>query len=898
MNVAADAVLIVEDDETTAELERRALLRAGLNAVIVGGIGHALELIAERSFVAVLLDYNLADGDPWTVLQATKSKCPPIPVVLVTGQGSEGIASEALKRGVADYLKKSGNFWDEIPGILGHVTEVAAGQERLRLSEANCRVMAEAAEKANRAKSEFLANMSHEIRTPLNAVIGLSYLLEQTGLDEDQRQFLTKIQFASRALLGVVNNVLDLSKIEAGEMLLEDQPFDLPALLTNLSEMLGPQAATKGIELMLEPAVNLPRRIMGDASRLRQILTNLLSNSIKFTEAGHVELKVFCTEQSPDRVRLRCEVEDTGIGIESAALERLFTPFTQADASTTRRFGGTGLGLSIARRFVELMGGEIGVTSTVAVGTTFWLEIPFRVASKDEAPIDDAPGLRVFVEDARGDGPEGLGGMVRALGWSPALVGTVEQMLAALRATPPEAWPDVLILEAHGTDTDVGRQISRFEKECSHTELPPVVVVVDDTEVYHESQQMRLADVLLLRPVTSSTLFNSINTAVWKRTDTYDRVLEATDIDERHAQWLAGVRVLVVDDSDINLEVAQSILEKQGAIVATCDNGGAALEYVRAHHREIDLVLMDVQMPELDGNEATRRIRGELQLHTLPIIALTGGALVVERQRALDAGMNDFLSKPFDPHSLILKVRRLVEQERGAPIPMVIAPGKPATSTGDRPPRAGIDSTIVQRMFGDEVSLFKSLLGRMLRDFADLEQPESPHDKASRERLKARMHKLKGSAGLIGATRVMRLAGAIETALLQDRAIEFVEKILRQLVAALKTLRDDAARLLEQEVELPPGVPPAAGTADHPRDPTAEIQELQALLESQDLEAVVLFGALSSSLSELLDEAHFRELREAVDDLDFSRAARLLRDGAAPRSAGSRSHAPAIRSRR
>jgi signal transduction histidine kinase/HPt (histidine-containing phosphotransfer) domain-containing protein len=880
-DVATNSVLIVEDDEITAELERRALLRAGTNAVIVTSISHALELIEERSFSAVLLDYILPDGDPWTVLQATQSKSPPIPVVLVTGHGSEGIASEALKRGVADYLKKSGTFWDDIPGILGHVTEVAADQERLRVSEANCRLMADVAEKANKAKSEFLANMSHEIRTPLNAVIGLSYLLEQTGLGEDQRQFLTKIQFASRALLGVVNNVLDLSKIEAGEMLLEDEPFDLPALLTDLSEMLSPQAAAKEIELMLQPAVTLPRRIMGDASRLRQVLTNLLSNAIKFTEAGHVELKVFCTEQSPDRIRLRCEVEDTGIGIESAALERLFTPFTQADASTTRRFGGTGLGLSIARRFVELMGGEIGVTSTVAVGTTFWLEIPLRVASKDEAAIDDARGLRVFVEDAKGDGPAGLGVMVRALGWSPALVGTVDQLLGALRATPPEAWPDVLILEAHGKDTDVGRQIALFEKECSHSELPPVVVVVGDTELYHEQQQMRLADVLLLRPVTSSSLFNAINTAVWKRTDTYDRVLEATDIDERHAQWLAGLRVLVVDDSDINLEVAQSILEKQGATVATCDNGGAALEYVRAHHREIDLVLMDVQMPVLDGNEATRRIRSELQLHTLPIIALTGGALVVERQRALEAGMNDFLSKPFDPHSLILKVRRLVEQARGAPIPMVIAPGKPATSVGAGPFMAGIDSAIVQRMFGEDLSLFKSLLGRMLRDFADLEQPVPLHDNASRDGLRARVHKLKGSAGLIGATRVMRLAGAVETALQQDRPIEFVEKIIRQLVAALTTLRADAAPLLEQEVELPPDAPPAAGTADQPRDPTAEIRELQGLFESQDLEATVRFSALSRSLSDLLDEAHFRELREAVDDLDFSHAARLLRDAAA-----------------
>jgi signal transduction histidine kinase/HPt (histidine-containing phosphotransfer) domain-containing protein len=873
-----EGVLIVEDDESTAELERRALFRAGTNTAIVGKISHALELIAKRSFAAIVLDYRLPDGDPWVVVQAAQSKVPPIPVVVVTGQGSEVVAAEAIKRGVADYLMKSGLFWDELPGVLDRVTEDAAGKERLRISEANCRLMADVAEKANRAKSEFLANMSHEIRTPLNAVIGLAYLLEQTALGDDQRQFLTQVQFASRALLGVVNNVLDLSKIEAGEMLLENEPFDLVALLGELSQMLSPQAATKRINLMLQPAMSLPRWIIGDQSRLRQILINLLSNSIKFTESGHVILKVFCTEQSPDRIRLRCEVEDTGIGIESAALQRLFTPFTQADASTSRRFGGTGLGLSIARRFVELMGGEIGVSSTVAVGTTFWLEIPLGVASNDEATADGARGLRVFVADSQGDAPDGIGVMVRTLGWSPAVVAPVEQVLGTLRATPTGKWPDVLIFQVHQRDTDSGRLIAQLQKEYSHSELPPVVVVADDTELHHDSQQTPLADALLMRPVTLCSLFNAVNTAVWKRTGSYDRVLLSTDIDELHAQWLAGVRVLLVDDSELNLEVAQHILEKQGAIIATCDNGAAALEYVRVHHREIDLVLMDVQMPVLDGTGVTQRIRGELQLQTLPIIALTGGAMPSERQRALESGMNHFLSKPFDPQTLIFKARRLVEQARGAPIPMVIVRSKAAISGTRGSLMIGIDSATVQRMFGDDLALFKSLLGRMLRDFADLAQPVPLDDQASRDGLLARVHKLKGSAGIIGATRVIRFAAAAELALQLDRPIEVVEKILLKLAAALTTLPEDAASLLEQGNEPTPNAKSAAGTGDHPADPSAQIRELQVLLEAQNLAAIDRFSALSPALREMLGDERFDSLREAVDNLDFPRAARTLRD--------------------
>src|SRR3984893_17442060 len=295
-------------------------------------------------------------------------------------------------------------FYDRdrrLQGVFAAVREIMERKQYERsLREATHR-----AEHANSAKSEFLANMSHEIRTPLNAVIGLGYLLEHTTLNEDQRQLLSKIQFGGRALLGVINNVLDLSKIEAGEMSLEDEPFDLPGLVRDLGQMLTPQAVAEGIELIVQRAPAMPRTVKGDASRLRQILTNLLGNSIKFTESGHVELKVFCTEQSSDRIRLRCTVQDTGIGITPAALERLFTPFTQADASTTRRFGGTGLGLSIARRFVELMGGEIGVTSTVAVGSTFWIEIPLRTAHRidDTLSADGARGLRILIADYNGD---------------------------------------------------------------------------------------------------------------------------------------------------------------------------------------------------------------------------------------------------------------------------------------------------------------------------------------------------------------------------------------------------------------------------------------------------------------------------------------------------------------
>jgi CheY-like chemotaxis protein len=438
----------------------------------------------------------------------------------------------------------------------------------------------------------------------------------------------------------------------------------------------------------------------------------------------------------------------------------------------------------------------------------------------------------------------------------------------------------VLILELHLHDMDAHQLIARLEKECNHAELPPVIVVADLAQSYLDHEQlMRTTDVLLTRPLTSSALFNSVNATVSKRPDSLERVLQSTNFDELHAQWLPGVHVLVVDDSDINLEVAQRILEKQGATVATCSDGLAALEHVRAHHQRLDIVLMDVQMPALDGNEATRRIRAELQVKTLPIVALTAGALVAERQRALEAGMNDFISKPFDPQALIRKVRRLVEEARGEPIPMIILDTQVSADAGDRPKlMPSIDAGIVQQMFGDDLTLFKSLLVRLLNEYTDLAVPVcvSPDDQAAREQLTGRAHKLKGSAGMIGATDIMRLAGATEKALTQGRSADAVEGLLRQLASALTTLGEQAAPYLEQHTDCDAAA--GTGAASQLAASAAQLNELCVLLESQNLVALDKFKLIASSLSETVGALRFNRLRDAVDNLDFQLGAQLLRE--------------------
>jgi PAS domain S-box-containing protein len=654
-------------------------------------------------------------------------------------------------------------------------------------------VAKEHAETASKAKSEFLANMSHELRTPLNAVIGLTYLLEHTSLTEEQRNFLVRMDLAGHALLGVINNVLDLSKVEAGEMSLEEEVFDPGKLIRDLAEMLTPQATSKGLDFIVHRSEDLPHSVCGDAPRLRQVLTNLIANSIKFTNRGQVALTISCTSSAQDVIRLRCEVMDTGIGIDPSTLERLFTPFKQAQSATTRLYGGTGLGLSIARRFVELMGGDIGVHSSVQVGSTFWFEVPLRLTRHlgDSSITEDKSSLRLAVVDSSGDDQANLGAMLKSFGLRPRLFQSCETLVNAINQEATDSRPDAVIIVAHTQDGDIRETITRLEKQCTQGEMPPVLLILPDLA---QGPTIRSQDALLTPPVTVLTLFNAINSIELRRNGDTDRVFLSPNLDDSNTRWLEDVRILVADDSEVNRIVAQRILEDQGAQVAICADGLEALEYVRAHHQRLDIVVMDVHMPNLGGNDATRRIRRELRLPTLPIVAMTAGALVTERQSSLEAGMTDFVSKPFAPQTLIRLVRRLVEAARGRPIAGVNVTRPLDRRFVNSGLPAAIDPAAVQQMFGHDLGFFKLMLVRVLQEYADLGLTRSIPAAASHDRtkMKARLHKLAGSAGMIGATQLMKVAASARRAIDSHTSVEAAEESMRQVAIALNTLRDQA----------------------------------------------------------------------------------------------------------
>lgn len=514
------------------------------------------------------------------------------------------------------------------------MTELKVLADKLRIAK-------EQADAASKAKGDFLANMSHEIRTPMNAIIGMSQLCLQTALAPKQQHYLEKIERASQSLLAIINDILDFSKIEAGKMDIESTPFQLDSLLEELSDMFSEKAAEKPLELLFAVAPNVPRHLVGDALRLRQVLINLINNAIKFTDRGEVLLSLSLQEQHQQAVVLRFSVRDTGIGLTREQQAKLFDSFTQADSSTTRKYGGTGLGLAICKQLVELMGGTIGVESQLGHGSTFYFSVKLSTSTGQHLTVSqELEGMNVLVVDDNATALDIMRTMLESLGFK---VDTVRSGEEAVAHCQQHAYGVVLI--DWKMPSMNGLETAERILQCAPV-IPRILMVSAHADAGFLSQieQLGLAG-YISKPISASRLLDGIMNALGYRGILPVR-RDSEQLDASILLPLKGKRILLVEDNEMNLEVACEFLEKAGMIVSVATHGQMALE--KLAQQPVDLVLMDCQMPVMDGYQATQMIRQQPQWADLPVIAMTANAMAGDREACLHAGMNDHLAKPIE----------------------------------------------------------------------------------------------------------------------------------------------------------------------------------------------------------------------------------------------------------
>lgn len=652
------------------------------------------------------------------------------------------------------------------------------------------------AEAASQIKDLFLANMSHEIRTPMNAIIGLSHLCLQTGMTAKQNDYLQKIHGAAKSLLGILNDILDVSKIEAGKMEIERVTFELEEVMGNLSTIVGNRAQEKKLEFLMQVAPDVPPLLIGDPTRLTQVLINLAGNAVKFTAQGEVIVRVVRARETSEEIVLRFSVIDTGIGMSQHEIEKLFHPFTQADTSITRKFGGTGLGLTISKRLVEMMGGRIWVESTPGFGSRFIFVARFQKVEKQLnfslAAINDLRGLRVLAVDHSEKSLHILKSHLESFDLDVAIADSSQKALNFVRQASQEKIPfGLVVIDCKLPEMD-GMELARKLREITFLSFRPKVLMVTsgDQEYLRQQADNQVVDGMLAKPYQQKKLLDAVTKVSGRSVLSSGKFkIISEQLNPELISQIRGAHLLLVEDNEINRQVAQEMLEGFGLDVTSAENGEEAIALL--NEAQFDGVLMDMQMPVMDGVTATREIRKDPQFAKLPIIALTANVMVSEQSEFAHAGITDYIGKPIDPDRLVATLAKWVRPSAGNRQGDLMIGTPVAEKLPDLP---GIKVADSVRRIGGNVKLYISLLDKFRasqRDFTGSFQAALAEDRGTAERL---AHTLRGIAGTLGAAKLQDLAAALENSVKKGESAE-IAPVLEQLDKELAKFISDLDRV-------------------------------------------------------------------------------------------------------
>lgn len=764
--------------------------------------------------------------------------------------------------------------------LAGSFARINRMSDEILATNAQLELRSEEAEKANNAKSLFLANMSHEIRTPLNAVLGFCHLLQRTDLNNKQEDYVTKISGAGVSLLRLINDILDYSKNEAGKLTLETTPFSLRAAIEQQLQLVVADAKAKGVQIHTEMDETLPGTVLGDELRFGQVILNLLSNAIKFTEQGSITVSASLASETETGLVLAVAVRDTGIGMSAEQQAKLFTSFTQADSSTTRKFGGTGLGLAISRQIVTLMGGEISVDSREWQGTTFRFTICLgKLGAEPVLQPDPAlKNLRILAVDDNPASREIIVELFAEWAMQVDVVDAATEALARIEAADAAGRPyDLALLDWKMPGMDGLEAVRKLQANRAMRQLPRMVIVTGyGSDTFMEEIDRCGIAAYLTKPLQPRALLETLNELFQghkSAPDTAPTPPEAEPEDNlpRVSPPLQGLRVLLVEDNEINREIATELLTDAGLLVDIAENGQEACDQVARVGDGYAAVLMDVQMPVMDGIEATKRIRQLWSSDRLPVIAMTAHAYAEERQKCLDAGMDDHIAKPVDPAILV----QVLNQRLRAPVQETLLPpvaGSAAPKAGALP--AQLPPFDLERAL-KRVNGKAALLRRLIVSFGETQANAGPDLRrllveGRQEEARRLSHTLKGLAGSLELPQVQSVAADLERALMAgdlsnpDLRIAELERALAPAIAAARSLQASADPATAATAPARPVAPAAELLALH--------EKLQGLLMKRSLSARSAFVQLAQAMGH--DEAAIAShpVHKALERLDYETA--------------------------